>query len=614
MRRVNIHKIRILLLATLLWMTGCGAKEPGKISGEYCDVMIESGEGYSVFGAVQTVVRGENAEFLIQVQDGYRIADVEYPDYDLEQAEVGRINGVGYMRLILHKIAYPTVVGLTVEPVCQITYYANGGERQDGGNPAEGITVCAPLSHLRPNTSIGTDLFCREGYTLIGWSRSEQGDGLIGLGSRVTKQEGMTLYAQWRPWLNADNFRYQIDAGEIIILHYEGEASEIVIPGRIQGYPVRKIAEGAFASVVCDRVILPEALRNIEEGAFSKCTAEEIILFDRIMEVSDESFSGCTGLRTIRINALQKPRYSGTYFDAFPDKMDWLIANKDNRKLVLFAGSSTRFGYDSERLAEAFRTYQIVNMGVYAYTNALPQYLLLKNYMEEGDVLLSTPEFDAIEEQFCVATEIAAEFFCMIEANYDLLTELDCRRLTGVFDSFAEFQKERKRLPEKSYEISAKNYDEDGNLITGMESYNQYGDYILPRPNQEVNRPFGIKKADYNIESFPEEVLKGLKNVYAEFAEKGVTVYFSYAPRSECALTKESTMEMRGRLHVYLSERIGVPVISPIEDSIMEGYYFYATDNHLSDQGVEIRTGQIIADLQKQMTKDREQQERSENN
>ena len=54
----------------------------------------------------------------------------------------------------------------------------------------------------------------------------------------------------------------------------------------------------------------------------------------------------------------------------------------------------------SALLDEALPDYQVVNMGVFAYTNATPQLLLILDCMQAGDILLDSPEFDAAQRQF----------------------------------------------------------------------------------------------------------------------------------------------------------------------------------------------------------------------
>ena len=84
----------------------------------------------------------------------------------------------------------------TVQKGVSILCHANGGTRLDGGNPVEPIEIPTPQTHFRLNTPIGTDLFARDGYTLIGWNTRPDGSGeSVGLGSRIAWEDGLTLYA-----------------------------------------------------------------------------------------------------------------------------------------------------------------------------------------------------------------------------------------------------------------------------------------------------------------------------------------------------------------------------------------------------------------------------------
>ena len=97
------------------------------------------------------------------------------------------------------------------------------------------------------------------------------------------------------------------------------------------------------------------------------------------------------------------------------------------KKIVLFSGSSTRFGYDREMIDRAFPDYEVVNMGVFAYSPALPQLELIRSCMKEGDILLDSPEFDAANRQFCYQKELDYATFAMMESNYDAFAGLDLR-------------------------------------------------------------------------------------------------------------------------------------------------------------------------------------------
>ncbi len=476
-----------------------------------------------------------------------------------------------------------------------IRYEGNGGTLKRWAGDA--VELAMDNAHLRVNTAQGTGYFHREGYVLTGWNTRPDGGGeAVGLGSRVQRREGLTLYAQWAQAAPEEAFSYELREGQAWITGYSGEFPRCVIPEELGGAPVRGVRAGAFQDEVFDALVLPPTVYTVEEGAFRRCTVGEVILFDTLREISDGSFADCQGLRTLRVNAATSPVYSGSYFDTFSDKYDWLLSLGGQQKLVLFSGSSGRYGYDSPALAAAFPDYMPANMGVYAYTNALPQLELILGLTEEGDVLLSAPEFDAAAEQFCASNRLDASFWAMMESNYDAAAQLDLEGYSGVFDSFGEYLAARRGMAGRNYGESPANFDDDGNRYA-FATYNQYGDLTLPRPNGERDVCLRRNIANYTAANVTPEYVEALNGVYQRFLGRGVAVYFTYTPRNRNSLTAESTPAARRALHVALAENLCVPVISDIEDSLYAGNYFYLIDSHLSSQGAEIRTRRVIDDL-----------------
>lgn len=476
-----------------------------------------------------------------------------------------------------------------------IRYEGNGGTLRAW----EGDAIALPVdnAHLRVNTAQGTGYFRREGYVLTGWNTAPDGSGeRIGLGSRTERRDGLALYAQWAKVSPEGSFSYELREGQAWITGYSGAAPRCVVPEELGGSPVRGICAGAFRDGAFEELILPHTLYTVEGGAFHGCAVREITLFDTLREVSDESFQDCRGLKTLHVNAATSPVYSGSYFDTFSDKYDWLLSLKGRKKLVLASGSSGRYGYDSPTLAAAFPDYVPANMGVYAYTNALPQLELIRGLMEEGDVLLSAPEFDAAEEQFCASSRLDAPFWAMMESNYDAAALLDLRNYSGVLDSLGEYLAARRGMAGRNYGESPASYDDDGNRYA-FATYNQYGDLTLPRPNGERDVCLRHNIADYTTANITPGRVEALNDVYRRFLDGGIAVYFTYTPRNRNSLTADSTPATRRELHNYLTEHLCVPVISDIEDSLYAGNYFYLIDSHLSGEGAAIRTKRAIEDL-----------------
>lgn len=64
--------------------------------------------------------------------------------------------------------------------------------------------------------------------------------------------------------------RYTVENYSVTITGYNGRASEVVIPAKIAGNPVNRIASGAFANAtMVTKICLPETIMVIEEGAFA---------------------------------------------------------------------------------------------------------------------------------------------------------------------------------------------------------------------------------------------------------------------------------------------------------------------------------------------------------
>lgn len=585
-----------VMAALLLCLFGCraGAESPEPF---FCHVVLEEGEGFTAESYTAQIAPGEEVRFDLRPENGYTVTGSDFDGCILERTLGGGVT------LVLPEVRYSTAVRLNVEQAGGLlAYHANGGVRLDGGDPAEAVELSVTPSHLRWNTSTAGELFGRPGYTLTGWNTRSDGSGTaVGLGSRVEPKDGLALYAQWSRWTDPALFQWEPFGDGVSITAYAGDERVITVPGTLGGAPVRAVKAGAFAGIACDTVILPDTTWAVENGAFTGCSLSELYCFDSLRTVSDYSFDRCENLKTLHINAAQPPVYSGTYYATLADKFDRLLSLQGRRKIVLFSGSSARFGYDSEAIDRAFEGCDVVNMGVFAYTNALPQLELILTCMGEGDILLHSPEFDAAQRQFCTSANLDAPFFNMMEANYDMVSLLDLRRYGQVFTAFSAYLDSREGMDARSYALSPADFDEDG-LPVDTPSYNEYGDYILYRPNAGDETPIYGLAVDYTVRSFPQSAfIDPLNAEYQRFLDRGVKVYFTYAPRNRLAVSEDSTPQARAELDAWFRKTLGVPVLGDIESSLVSGLYLYGTDNHLSTEGVALRTEEIIGLLAAQL-------------
>lgn len=492
--------------------------------------------------------------------------------------------------------AAPAATATPVPDVNAMYTDANGGVCINGGETR--IAFALSKTHLRTNTPLGHGFFSREGYAPLCWNTKQDGTGeQIPFGSRVDSIGGTVLYMQWIPLAQEEEFLWETEMGEARITGWTGSGNELVIPERLGGFPVTCIAKGAFCGSQADTVVFPETLRVVEAGAFSGSAMKTLWLYDSLQTISDGSFQGCDQLQTLYIHAATAPRYTVSYFGAFADKLDWLRQVADEKKLVMFGGSASRYAYNSKELHAAFPQYQMVNMGVYAYTNALPQFRIIRQFMQEGDVLLSAPEFDTTETQFCPSNALDDCFWAMAEADYACAALLDLRQYEKVFKSLQDYLDNRRGMPARQYEESPKWYDDDGNP-SFSDTYNIYGDYTLLRSGGGWDGMLMYYRADYTVKAFPATLIESLNRVYREFQAQGVRVLFAYAPRNHSSLTEASTEQERQALHEHLKKHLCVPIIIDMAEGLYPGTFFYLIDSHLNDEGVYVHTKRMIKALQ----------------
>lgn len=568
------YKKFIIPLLVLPCLVGC-SNVPTEKKDEVTVCLVD-GKNFVARGYVGKAKRGEDISFQISLFNGYEVERCSYENVTVSQTN-------GECIVTLHNVMYSCRVSLsTFLPQASICYDYNGGELN--GNKSETV-VYKRTAHPRVNTPNAVGLE-REGYVLTGWNTSADGKGEhIGLGSRVTaeKQTEQTLYAEWEQETESSAFTYETVENEIRLLNYSGAVGDkLVVPSKINGKSVTTIAEGFAKDRTIGSLVLPNTLETIEENAFSNCEIAELYFFDSIVNVSDESFSNQVP-HTWHINAELAPRYMETsYVTVFADKMDYLLLNANRQKLIIFGGCSVYFGLDSSILAKEYSEYAVLNLGTVGGTNAAFQYDIMRKYIGEGDVFVHAPE-QASPYQLMADLSCENRVFIATEGNFDLLALTDMTKMEGAFKCFSAFNSNRRKLEPCSYEDAFE--------------FNEYGDNTSVRPN--IKNYLKLTD-DYEIcaEFLTENSLNALCDQYDLIEEQGARVYVSYAPINKLCVEKEKADLFSSKLEKGLYQR-GYAVISDIYDYSMEPQYFFDEDYHLTNEGAEARTKQLLNDLKK---------------
>ena len=611
-KKMSVKKV-LLLLSFLL--TSCQMWPEGFSCSDSLKVMIEDNRFFQVTKPIVEVKRGEDALFRIEFVQGYTFDSCSYEDYEIH------VNQDDSFGLTIQNVYYSVVVSLTAKKEIKVITRSED-DQQDSTNTDEldaghvyhcGIStfqnrdsdtlnVECSHTHLKDNSLNGYEILNEvEGYQLSGWNTSEDMSGkTILFGSRIPYgiKDLYPIYLKETP---LEEFSFVMANDGYHISSYRGAEEWVVVPATYQDLPVTGIEKCAFRNANLKQLYLSKNVLSIADYAFNHASLEEITFFDSLKDVRDRSFHGCE-VRKVHIHAIEHPRFSGSFFDTFSDKIDYLDFVKEKKKIVLFSGSSTRYGYDSTLLEEAFPEYEVVNMGVYAYVDIRPQLDIIAQYMKEGDILIDSPEFDswALDCQFGTDSVFEIELFNLFESNYANIESLDVSHYPFFFNAYNQFQIIRGEMEQKDYTITPKHYDDEMNYYS-FDTYNVEGDFILPRANNPTDERIYQPETPYTLETIGEDRISALNQIYSDLEKKGIQSYFTYAPKNIRALTENSTLVKRQEIDDYLKENLSVPVLGNIESSLYPGTCFYLIDNHLSTEYAKSRTNKVIGYLKDEL-------------
>lgn len=571
-----------LISATLACF--CSLFSCNNVAERWINVVLEEGD-YRCINPVNKGHPGEDFTFEIVLDVHQGITGCDYVNYTLMD-DVSGSTSLRRQIITFHSVRYSCVIHLDVGDVQKVTY-------QDGD---KSYSAYIGENHLRFNLSNDFDLFDNPGYKLCGWT-DEEGN-VYSLGSRAERGDGAELAFRpyWAKESPASDFLFEVDDGHRAkITGYLGEETDIVIPERLEGRVVSSIEPKSFQGLTLDSLVLPKSLSSLKKAAITDSNIQKLVIFDGIDDIGDDSFEDSV-ISHVQIHAVEEPAYSRGYFATYADKVDRLVSLQDKKKIVLYGGSATRFGFVSDLLDAQMKDYEVVNMGVYAYTESLPQVDVIRPYLKAGDILIVSPEFDTLETQFNVDDSMDFAFFAMCEANYAILDSIEVNQYPNFFDSFQDYLSRKRSLPRYSYHVTPSSFNEDGNPVKSA-SYNPYGDYCLYRPNNIAGKSFGVRRAYYNKIYFPQENIDLFNHAYEDIAKSGVNVLFDYAPRMKNSISEDSNETTINELAAYLEDAIQMSFISSVWDSLLDPLYFFGTDNHLSSEGARRRTEFVISRL-----------------
>lgn len=132
---------------------------------------------------------------------------------------------------------------------------------------------------------------------------------------------------------DVSNYSFTVSNGTATIINYTGKATDLIIPDKYNGLPVRAISDFAFfnASTLIN-VTVPESVRTIGSYAFQKASAlETVSISSSCVSIGKMAFADCYMLKSITV---------GSESTAYVAE-DGVLYNKNKSVLIAYPAQKT---------------------------------------------------------------------------------------------------------------------------------------------------------------------------------------------------------------------------------------------------------------------------------
>ena len=246
-----------------------------------------------------------------------------------------------------------------------------------------------------------------------------------------------------------------------------------------------------------------------------------------------------------------------------------LLETTSTPRLILAGGSSSPYGTDCAYIADTLNI-PCINVGTTVYIGVDIYLSMLEKYMLPGDIIVLGPEHSMLShvinyQVVWQAIENSPSAWSIVPSHYwpHLLT------------SYYAYASEKAALAAGG-NVPASYHPDFGPL----------GDVVAPR---EALLESGYNRLDLialSPAALDADVARQLRAFYEKAQARGVQVYLIHAPVDELAVT--TSPADWAALEEALRSQTGIPLLAPLSASVMEGKYFYDTNNHLTTEGAAI--------------------------
>ena len=272
------------------------------------------------------------------------------------------------------------------------------------------------------------------------------------------------------------------------------------------------------------------------------------------------------------------------------------LRRTEGKKIVIVGTSSVAFGSDSSLIESQLRAagadYTVCNFGLYGALGTKVMLDLAMDCIGEGDIVILAPE---LSEQPLSLYFSAAEMWRAADSHLSLLGGVSDEDGGSMIGAFA------------SYVAEKMNFIRNGSPASPSGVYAAASfDYNCDMKN--ASRPYNTMAGGYDanniieldISVFSPDFISYVNEYAVAIAERGADMYFSFCPINEAAVADFSA-ETVASFWSELALLLDFPVISDLNDYIMEKEWFFDTNFHLNASGMTVRSINLLNDIKNQL-------------
>lgn len=281
------------------------------------------------------------------------------------------------------------------------------------------------------------------------------------------------------------------------------------------------------------------------------------------------------------------PQYTYNYQASLIDKVARLKSINEP-KIILVGNSNLAFGMDSEKLQKEIGM-PVVNLGLHGDMGNAYHEEIAKQNINKGDIVIVCHSSYS-DEDYMKHPKLV---WVTNEYNFSLYSILRVKDIIPYIQGYPQYMKKAIKL----WNTGTGNKKKTTSCYSRL-AFNEYGDVVVKPEKNQMNVNKFFKSNHVRVPKINDICVNRLNRLNKYCNKRGATLLVAGYPIAYGEYS-ETTKEDFAEFKKELSEALDCEVISDFTDYFFPYDYFYNTKLHLTKEGAEARTDQLIADLKR---------------